>query len=124
MWSEEGRKLLSIQLNNLGDEVIQDIHRKRFSFSHEPVTIDFDYDSGKVLTPEQAVSTVLFTRQNIQNGHYICDRVDKSTTAPLGPFTTWRISIESDDKVNPGLILDGVTGLSRVPWHKQTFIVS
>lgn len=112
MRAKEGRKLLLIRLIHLGDEVIRDRGSngpKDFYFNHDPVTINFGYDSTNVATREQATSDVVFGQQSIQNDHYIGGTIDKPRLALLGPFTTWRISIETDQYVNPELDLSGVT---------------
>ena len=101
-----GRKLLSVQLIHSGDDDIQDERGTEHKFSHDPVAIRFDYDAGKVATADDAVSRHVFSRQQIQDDHYIGDNVTKSSIAALGPYTTWRVRVL--ESANRGLDLRGL----------------
>lgn len=101
-----GRKLLSIQLIHSGDDDIQDERGIEHKFSHDPVAIRFDYDAGKVASADDALSRHVFSRQQIQDDHYIGDSVTKSSIAALGPYTTWRVRVL--ESANRGLDLRGL----------------
>ncbi|KAI9932574.1 hypothetical protein ASPWEDRAFT_730450 [Aspergillus wentii DTO 134E9] len=102
------QKLLSIELIHTGEDTIQDIHQSAFRFSHEQVIIGFDYDVTKVKSLNEACTANVFSKQNIQDDHYIGDMAGKNSIAALGPFTTWRLSV-STDRTNKGLDMSGVT---------------
>lgn len=101
-----GRKLLSVQLIHSGEDDIQDEQGNDHKFSHDQVTIEFDYDSGKVDSIAHAISDYVFSKQQIQDDHYIGDNATKSSIAALGPFTTWRVRVR--ERTNRGLNLQGL----------------
>lgn len=101
-----GRKLLSVQLIHSGEDDIQDGKGDHHRFSHDPVTIQFEYDARHVDTIAHAVSKHVFSKQQIQDDHYIGDSATKSSIAALGPFTTWRVRLR--ESANQGLNLQGL----------------
>ncbi|KAL2012685.1 hypothetical protein VTN00DRAFT_210 [Thermoascus crustaceus] len=102
-----GRKLLNVILIHLGIETIKDDRRQNFDFSHDNVQISFDYDAAKVVTLDDARSEYVWSRQTIQNDHYIGDTAGKSSIAAIGPFTTWKVVIPTGT-VNQGLRMEQV----------------
>lgn len=97
---ERGRKLLSIQLIHMGEDLIQDNYMNTFQFSHDPVTITFEYDVALVSNIKQAPGKAVFSEQNLQDDHYIGDTSGTNSIAALGPFTTWKLSVKVDSNKN------------------------
>lgn len=100
------RKLASVQLIHLGEEVIQDAYMKNHALSHDRVTIQFDYDAGKVHTIDDMSTKYVFSKQQIQDDHYIGTKATDSSIAALGPFTMWRVRLR--ESANAGLDLKGL----------------
>ncbi|KAJ5360022.1 hypothetical protein N7517_009213 [Penicillium concentricum] len=117
-----GRKILSVELIHTGEDIIQDTHRKDLKFSHDQVTIGFDYDVSKVTNLNEARTKNVFSKQNIQNDHYIGDKAGKNSIAALGPFTTWRLSVNTD-RTNKELDMSGVTrAFLEFRWTSRAYV--
>ncbi|KJK66773.1 hypothetical protein P875_00127901 [Aspergillus parasiticus SU-1] len=102
-------KSLSINLQHMGKETIEDPARNRFFFSHETVALSFEYRVDEVPDFNHARTSAVQSKQNLGSDHHIGSTVDKNTLASIGPFATWKILVICGGGMNPGLNMDGVT---------------
>ncbi|KAF3923282.1 hypothetical protein ABW21_db0201963 [Orbilia brochopaga] len=107
----QGNQILSIVITKSGDETIYDQNGLGHNFVHDPVSVQFEYISNKVLTFNDYVPSNQWGLQGL-SGDYngtVPIPVGSSVTAPIGPYSTWKVVINSSTSVNIGLDLSGVT---------------
>jgi hypothetical protein len=112
------RALLYVDITQLGRETIIDSTRHTFQFSHDPVLLSFAYDTTGIESITDCTPDKAFGSESISGDYQGTGVVGTDTTAPLGPWATWRFEIRSVE--NGGLDMSGVTeawiefnGLSR-----------
>ena len=102
------RKRVMVDIVHSGNEALQDTARRTFVFSHDSVSIQFEYNSTGIHTTEDLSSDAVFSRQGIESNWSGDDAQPTATTfAAIGPFTVWRFSIR--ESLNKGLDMTSVT---------------
>ncbi|MCJ1281790.1 hypothetical protein MMC26_001113 [Xylographa opegraphella] len=100
------RRPLTINLTHTGVERIWSSAGAKFHFSHSPVDISFTYDCTSVTSFDAIKQGNVEGRQSIEGDFKGDGSATKYSIAPLGPFTTWIVTVHS--KQNPGLDLSRV----------------
>ncbi|KAH6637046.1 hypothetical protein F5144DRAFT_611678 [Chaetomium tenue] len=103
------RQLLQISICHLGHETLWGPNRTSYDFVHEPVDLQFTYDTAGIDTIASCTTNVVFGRQAIERDYTGGGEVTESTVAPVGPLAEWRIEVREGD--NDGLDLTKVTGV-------------
>lgn len=77
----------------MGYEIIQDSSGTRFCFSHDSVTLRFEYRVDEIPDKTHALTSAVQNEQRLSSHHYMGPTEDKITLASLGPFATWKILV-------------------------------
>ncbi|KAH6614478.1 hypothetical protein B0J18DRAFT_301466 [Chaetomium sp. MPI-SDFR-AT-0129] len=115
------RQILQVSISHLGHETLWDPNATNYDFNHEPVDLQFSYDTSQVDAIDDCLPSLVFGRQAIEND-YVSGDVSTHTVAPIGPLGEWTIGIREGD--NEGLDLSRVTGVwmefcgRNMPFHK------
>jgi hypothetical protein len=103
-----GRKPLMVKIAHGGNEILENTAREALEFSHDAVTIQFQYNTANVHTEEDFNTDFVFGRQALENDWSGGDtKPTASTFAAIGPFTGWRFSIRESENI--GLDMGSVT---------------
>ncbi|KAB8261279.1 hypothetical protein BDV32DRAFT_148546 [Aspergillus pseudonomiae] len=104
---ENGHRKLTIQVTHLGNETIYDEERAPFDFEHDSTEVQFAYHVDLVPSIREANWEAIFSAGGLEHDFVLGGQPVKSSRAPLGPFTTWRLQIREKD-ANPGIKMQGV----------------
>ncbi|KAJ5081532.1 hypothetical protein NUU61_009796 [Penicillium alfredii] len=103
-----GRQRVLVHMDHMGQDVFEDEDRHRFEFSHDMVSIPFEYDAALVKSEKDLTSRAKLSRQNALRDSWTGGRSrESSSIAAIGPFTTWRLVVRESE--NPGLDMSKVT---------------
>jgi hypothetical protein len=103
------RALLSLSITHLGRETILDSLGKPFPFTHDPVLVNFTYDTLGVKLLQDCRVKRAFGREAFGGGwmgEEDSGQVGRGAVAPLGVWGSWRFEIWSGE--NWSLDLEGV----------------
>ncbi|KAE8155237.1 hypothetical protein BDV25DRAFT_167697 [Aspergillus avenaceus] len=101
------RQRLLVHIQHMGDDVFEDANEERFAFTHDMVSIPFEYDVAKVKSKDDFTHEAKLNRANALQGAWTGDRERKdSTIAAIGPFATWNLVVRESE--NPGLNMANV----------------
>ncbi|OJJ43183.1 hypothetical protein ASPZODRAFT_146204 [Penicilliopsis zonata CBS 506.65] len=105
----DGKSFLRVELHHMGRETIWDIGGTPYQFSHDPVHLQFVYDTNNFNKNMKASGDpeLVQGRQAIENDYAMVGKPTSDDRPPLGPFTDWRIQIRAD--ANQGMDLLGLT---------------
>lgn len=103
------RQLLSVNLTHTGAEQIVSSSDVSFEFTHAPVDISFAFDCRGVSSIKMTKASLIHGTQSIENDYKGATPATSSSTAPLGPYTIWKITIKELE--NPGLDLSRVDAM-------------
>ncbi|KAL2815224.1 hypothetical protein BDW59DRAFT_166897 [Aspergillus cavernicola] len=101
-----GRKLLFIQVTHGGDETIIDTRSRSLRFAHDPLHVQFVYETAKVSGIHDVPGQSVFTIADLEHDFGIGGIPQETSCAPLGPFATLRLRITQ--KANPGIRMDNL----------------
>jgi hypothetical protein len=100
---DNDRQLLVVNLTHTGTERIISSSEMSFDFTHAPVDISFAYDCRGVTSIKATKASLVHGKQSIEDDYKGATPVTANSTAPLGPYTIWKITIKETE--NPGLDL-------------------
>ncbi|KAF3912482.1 hypothetical protein ABW20_dc0105091 [Dactylellina cionopaga] len=104
----EGNQPFNLSVTQSGTETIQDTAGNEIKFTHDPVTVTFEYYCNRVKKYQDCLRKNMWSIQGM-GGDFDGVTHNKDTTAPIGPYSDWTIKIKSEGSMNPGLNLDNVT---------------
>jgi hypothetical protein len=113
---QSGRKPLMVEINQSGNETILDPSNTAYSFSHDPVNIQFTYDATNVKTLQDCSTSVVLGTESIQND-FTGGKPTEDSMGPIGPFSQWRIQVKASE--NAGLDMSGVTAGYMEFWGRN-----
>lgn len=103
-----GRQVVLVHLEHMGQDEFQDENGNQFDFSHDMISIPFEYDAANVKSDKDLTWDKKFNRASaIQDDWTGGKSRAESAIAAVGPFATWRFSVR--ERENPGLNMSGVT---------------
>ncbi|GKT82049.1 hypothetical protein ColTof4_14472 [Colletotrichum tofieldiae] len=99
----QGQHRLRVDIDHTGYETIWDESGKPFKFEHDPVPLQFEYDTRLFNETGQVSGSpkLVYSRQAIEKDYNGGKKPEPSDRPPIGPFTDWVTTVRSD--VNPGL---------------------
>ncbi|KAL4779971.1 hypothetical protein BJX76DRAFT_361304 [Aspergillus varians] len=107
----QGRQRVTAHIRHMGDDVFEDESDKQFPFSHDMMTIPFEFDAAKVNHMRDMTADAKLNRANAIQDQWTGNQSRKDTSmncvAAVGPFATWRLELRESD--NAGLDMEKVT---------------
>ncbi|KNG85207.1 hypothetical protein ANOM_008083 [Aspergillus nomiae NRRL 13137] len=103
-----GRQRILVHIEHLGPEVFEDDNHDRLEFSHDMLTIPFEYDAARVSSTKDLTSRAMLSQQNALRGSWTggLKREEAGSIAAVGPFATWRLVVRESE--NPELDMSKV----------------
>ncbi|KAI9369435.1 hypothetical protein BJX61DRAFT_545590 [Aspergillus egyptiacus] len=107
----QGRHRLMAHVRHMGDDVFEDESNNRLVFSHDSMTIPFEFDAVKVHSKADLTTAAILNRADALQDQWTGGRPRKdigiTSVAAVGPFASW--SLEVREAENEGLDMQGVT---------------
>jgi hypothetical protein len=104
------RQRITTHIQHMGDDVFEDENDDRFAFSHDMMSIPFEYDSAKVKDKYDLTSRAKLNKACAMQGDWpgSQSRRENGTNfiAAVGPFATWLLIVREWE--NPGLDMRNV----------------
>ncbi|OGM49748.1 hypothetical protein ABOM_001776, partial [Aspergillus bombycis] len=100
-----GRQRVTVHIRHMGDDLFEDESNKRFHFSHDSMTIPFEFDAAKVKNKCDFTADAKLNAANAWQDQWTGNQSRKdigiNCVAAVGPFTTWCLEVRESE--NPGL---------------------
>ncbi|KAJ5359330.1 uncharacterized protein N7496_011743 [Penicillium cataractarum] len=112
------RQLLMVEITHLGTEtILSPSSGTPTTFSHDPVTLQFQYNATNITSIQQCTSSVVMNSESIEQDYTGEGTPGVDTLASLGPFATWSIQIKASE--NAGLDLSAVNSAYVEFWGRN-----
>jgi hypothetical protein len=99
------RRMLIAEITQYGDETIVAANNQKFSFVHDQISLQWQYDTTNITEVGQFASATGELDEEILSGCYTGgggrgNPPGGDVYAPIGPFATWQITINSLDNID------------------------